>query len=102
MIAQPVTLSPSLLGRASSRIAVATMATTMPPADSRLPLRAVAGEFIRIRPMTKHGGPGQPGQADDGSEIVSKSIASALGLLGGGFGATGFFLNIWSIRSVTT
>ena len=32
--------------------AVATMATVMPPADTRLPLRAVAGEFIRDRPMT--------------------------------------------------
>ena len=39
------------------RTAVAPMATAMPPADTRLPLRAVAGEFIRIRPMTKQTAP---------------------------------------------
>ena len=38
--------------RTRIRTAVATTAIVMPAADTRLPLRAVAGEFIRDRPMT--------------------------------------------------
>ena len=53
MIAQTAALMPpsvSCLVRIST--AVAPMARVMPAADTRLPLRAVAGEFIRDRPMT--------------------------------------------------
>ena len=39
-------------GRSASQTSVATTATVMPPADSRLPLRAVAGLFIWCRPST--------------------------------------------------
>ena len=57
MIAQVTTLMPSAPGASSSsariRTAVAAMARVMPAADSRLPLRAVAGEFIWMRPSTK-------------------------------------------------
>src|SRR4051812_1371818 len=35
------------------RTAVAPMASVMPPAETRLPFRPVAGEFIRMSPMTK-------------------------------------------------
>src|SRR5678810_250736 len=39
--------------RTAIRSAVATIAIVIPPADTRLPLRAVAGEFIRDNPITK-------------------------------------------------
>ena len=101
MIPQPTALNPPpSVGRASSRIAVAAIATAMPPADSRLPLRAVAGEFIRIRPSTKADAPASQARRTR-IEIVSKSIDQP-SACSTGFGATGFFLNIWSIRSVTT
>jgi hypothetical protein len=49
--AQPIGLTvPSWISRTS----VAAMAITMPAVDTWLPRRAVAGEFIRCRPMTKH------------------------------------------------
>ena len=35
----------------------AETATIMPTADRRLPVRAVAGEFIKCRPMTKRAAP---------------------------------------------
>src|SRR5215207_5563243 len=80
---QPVTLiasvaSPSgttVSGMAISSTAVATIATSMPPADSRLPLRAVAGEFIRIRPMTKATAP-----ASQASRTRTSMVASTLRL----------------------
>ena len=37
----------------ASRTTVAITATAMPPAEIRLPRRAVAGAFIRCRPRTK-------------------------------------------------
>src|SRR5258706_15021553 len=52
-----------LVWRTRIRMAVATIAIVIPPADTRLPLRAVAGGFIPPRPTTKpaapqnHGGP---------------------------------------------
>ena len=50
MTIQPVTLIvPAWMMMAS----VATTAATMPPVDSWLPRRAVAGVFIRCRPSTK-------------------------------------------------
>ena len=61
MTSQPTTLKPAVTSLASvdatsglrnSSTAVATIARVMPPADIRLPLRAVAGEFIRMRPRT--------------------------------------------------
>src|SRR3970040_2363343 len=54
MTAQPIGSMPSPLS-CSARIqtAVEATATAMPAAERRLPLRAVAGEFIRMRPMTK-------------------------------------------------
>ena len=69
---------------ASSRT-VAITARAMPPADSRLPLRAVAGEQVdqaddRVQGLGVHGQPSASGFAT----------------------GAGFFLNIWSIRSVTT
>ena len=36
------------------RASVATIAATIPPPETKLPFRAVAGVFIRCRPMTKH------------------------------------------------
>ncbi len=91
MIAQPVPLRlPSSVGRARSRIAVAAMATAMPPADSRLPLRAVAGEFIRIRPMTKQEAPASQARRTM-SEIVLKSIAQP-SACSAGFGRDGLLL----------
>src|SRR4051794_6754191 len=54
MISQPTVLMPPVSVRVvSSSTAVATIAATMPPAETRLPFRAVAGEFIRMRPRTK-------------------------------------------------
>ena len=72
---------------------------------ARLPLRAVAGEFIRISPSTNAGRADQPGEADEGLDEVHRQ---AFGLVGRGavgarrFGAVGLRRNIWSIRSVTT
>ena len=85
-------------------MAVAAIATAMPPADSRLPLRAVAGEFIRIRPRTKQEAPASQARRTM-SETVLKSIgqpSACSAVRSTVLGATGFFLNIWSIRSVTT
>ena len=55
MMAQAVPLRPP--SRAMRLPSVATTATTMPPADSRLPLRAVAGEFMNRSPRTKQTAP---------------------------------------------
>ena len=44
-------------GSTSSQTAVAAMDSAMPPADSRLPSRAVAGEFMRTRPSTNDTAP---------------------------------------------
>src|SRR5215212_3174107 len=54
MMIQATALMPSPYSCwARIRTAVAPIASVMPPADTRLPLRAVAGEFIRMSPMTK-------------------------------------------------
>ena len=102
MIAQPTPLMPlpSALGRTSSRIAVAAIAIAMPAADSRFPFRAVAGEFIRISPRTNADAPASQASRTR-IETVSKSIGQP-STCSDGLGATGFLLNIWSIRSVTT
>ncbi len=55
MITQAATSSPP--GRTTRLTSVARTATTMPPADRRFPLRAVAGEFMRWRPSTKQTAP---------------------------------------------
>ena len=55
MMAQAVTLMPP--GRTTSQMRVARTATVIPAALSRLPLRAVAGEFIWWRPRTKQAAP---------------------------------------------
>ena len=80
------------------------MARVIPPADTRLPLRAVAGEFIRMSPMTNAAAPASQASRTTTSTIprvvtryASVPVADASGL-----GATGFLRNIWSIRSVTT
>ncbi len=58
MIAHAMTLRPSLSSCwARMSTAVAPMARVMPPAETRLPLRAVAGEFIRMSPMTNAAAP---------------------------------------------
>ena len=71
----------------------------MPPAETRLPFRAVAGEFIRIRPSTNATAPASQTSRTIGSrkdEVHGQPSAfSALG-------AAGLRRNIWSIRSVTT
>jgi hypothetical protein len=59
---------------ASSRTAVAATAMAIPAALRRLPLRAVAGEFIRIRPMTKNEAASSQASRTRTS-TVSKSIA---------------------------
>ena len=84
------------------RIAVATMARVMPPADTRLPLRAVAGEFIRDRPMTNATAPTIQAIRTRISMIWSVVMAPPPRHRSAGLGATGFLRNIWSIRSVTT
>ncbi len=58
----PTTMIPQAMPlRPPSRVArptsVAMTAIVMPPALSRLPFRAVAGEFIWCRPRTKHAAP---------------------------------------------
>ena len=79
------------------------MATVMPPADTRLPLRAVAGEFIRDRPMTNATAPDQPGDPDeDLDDLERRHGCRPPRRRSPGLGAAGFFRNIWSIRSVTT
>jgi hypothetical protein len=106
MIAQAVTLMPSLAGSSSSsarmRIAVAPTATAMPPAESRFPLRAVAGEFMRMSPMTNAAAPISQAIRTRTSMIPRVSMAYASAWSAAGFGATGFLRNIWSMRSVTT
>src|SRR3990172_8666487 len=107
MMSQPVGATAPLN---ASRTAVPPIARAMPPADNRLPFRAVAGEFMRIRPMTNDAAPrsqairtrtsmpsiGQAPAFSDGVDGVDGPAAA------GGAGAVGLFLNIWSIRSVTT
>src|ERR1044071_3147132 len=74
--------------RTASRTAVPPMARAMPPAETRLPLRAVAGEFIRMRPMTKPAAPtSQVSRTSDSMRARVSGLrfisALALGLLGG-------------------
>src|SRR5690349_4788981 len=77
MISQPTAFRlPVSVGVARRRTAVARIAAIMPPADTRLPLRAVAGEFIRIRPMTKQAA--EPSQTR--RTMVSMVAASTSGL----------------------
>ena len=103
MMIQPMPLTPCVpsAGRATRKTAVPTIAMNMPPADRRLPLRAVAGEFMRIRPMTNAEAPTSQAsltRSGDRVEVEHRQApASSVGL-----GATGFLRNIWSIRSVTT
>ena len=54
------------------------MARVMPPAETRLPLRAVAGEFIRMRPMTNARRARQPGEPDE--DLDDAEGGHALGL----------------------
>ena len=76
------------------------IARAMPPADTRLPLRAVAGEFIRISPSTNPAAPMSQASRTRTSTALHRQ-ALALGACGAA-GAAGLRLNIWSIRSVTT
>jgi hypothetical protein len=99
MISQPVRLSSPVGGRTSSQTAVAPIASAIPPADSRLPLRAVAGEFIRIRPSTNATAPASQTSRTMGSTTLGSTGYASVSP---GLGATGLRLNIWSIRSVTT
>ena len=85
-------------GLSSSSTAVAPIASAMPPADSRLPLRAVAGEFIWIRPRTNATAPASHAGRRWGRAGQVHRYPSAFSALG----AAGLRLNIWSIRSVTT
>jgi hypothetical protein len=80
------------------------MASAMPPAETRLPLRAVAGEFMRASPMTNATAPASQATrtATSMDPRVSIRVAYASASASAGLGAAGFFLNIWSIRSVTT
>jgi hypothetical protein len=55
MITRAIVLSPS--GRTIRSTSVAPTAMTMPEALSRLPLRPVAGEFMRCSPSTKQAAP---------------------------------------------
>src|SRR5689334_3142043 len=83
MMTQPTTLKPAAsVGRKSRYAIVATIATAMPPADSRLPLRAVAGEFIWMRPSTNATAPASQAIRTSVSSSVRSGI-SGLGLLGG-------------------
>ena len=86
-------------GSTSSQTAVAPMASVMPPAEIRLPWRAVAGELMRLRPITNATAPQSQIEADDGIDDVRvHGCPSAFSALG----AAGLRRNIWSIRSVTT
>ncbi len=75
----------------------------MPVAESRLPMRAVAGEFIRWRPDDEERGTDDEGQlyqvAQSGLVIGRPSPAASAALSAA---ASGRLLNICSIRSVTT
>src|SRR3954469_23202045 len=62
------------------------MAIAMPPGGSRLPFRAVAGEFIRARPMTKATAPISHAIRTRGSRMAMSIIRSALRLVGLGDG----------------
>src|SRR3954451_20131842 len=79
MISQPIALKlwPGCVWPTSRRTAVAAIARAMPPADTRLPFRAVAGEFIRIRPRTKAAAPASQTSRTMLLRVVT-SIASAL------------------------
>ena len=107
MTSQPTALKPVVTsaasvdateGLTSRSTAVARIASDMPPADSRLPFRAVAGEFIRMRPRTNATAPASQTEVDDRLRSRSTAYPSAFSALG----AAGLRLNIWSIRSVTT
>src|SRR3989337_271884 len=80
MMTQPATLRPSSRVSGARKTAVAPSATAMPPADRRLPFRAVAGEFIRMRPMTKATAPAT--QATRTRVSRTESSMSDLRLLG--------------------
>src|SRR4051795_5411021 len=77
MISQPT--PPASVPFAMSRTAVPPIATAMPAADSQLPLRAVAGEFMRMRPRTKHAAPMSQARR---TRVSRSDIGS--GLAGGG------------------
>ena len=105
MIAQPPTTKPSPRSCwERMRTAVAPIARVMPAADSRLPFRAVAGEFIWTSPRTNATAPRQPGDPDEDFDPAEGIhwFAYASASASAGLGAVGFFRNIWSIRSVTT
>src|SRR3954471_8064230 len=78
MISQPMPLMlwPGCVWPTRRRTAVAAMARAIPPADTRLPFRAVAGEFIRIRPRTKAAAPASQTSRTMLLSVVT-SIASA-------------------------
>src|SRR5262245_34061454 len=84
MITQPMRLKLPSLGRSSRNTMVATMATAMPPAESRLPLRAVAGEFIRTSPSTNATAPASQAMRTSVSRTERSGIRSGLRLVGGG------------------
>src|SRR3954471_9830095 len=54
----------------------------MPPADTRLPLRAVAGEFIRMSPRTNATAPISQASRTSGSRMLMSITGSALRLVG--------------------
>src|SRR5687767_12117473 len=83
----PRTIPPRMISQAvieadprpASRTAVPPIARAMPPAETRLPLRAVAGEFMRMSPMTKAAAPASQARR---TRMSSRSI-SGLRPLGG-------------------
>ncbi len=81
---------------------MAPIARTMPPAEIRLPLRAVAGEFIRLRPTTNATAAASQDEPDDGVEGGDVHGQSSTFSAFSALGAAGLRRNIWSIRSVTT
>ncbi len=75
------------------------MARDMPAAEIRLPRRAVAGEFMRLRPITNATALASQMRRTMGSMVLASTVyRSAFSALG----AAGLRRNIWSIRSVTT
>ncbi len=84
--ATPIATSVQVITWASNR--VATTAMSMPTAEIRLPLRAVAGELSIFRPRMNSTA------ATTYARLISRTMFMA--------STSSFFLNIASMRSVTT
>ena len=99
MMAQPIVESPP--GRRTSQTSVATTASVMPPAESRLPFRAVAGLFIMCRPSTNAEAAASQAKKTTVYSVLPGMPQAPLPL-SVVLATVGFLRNIWSIRSVTT